>query len=507
MSLGQVFAESATRHSDALALSDGPVRLRHGDLHAQVAAVAGGLVSWGLQPGDCLLALLTNRWETATLYWACQMSGIVFTPFNWRATSEEVAFALADSEAKLIVHEHSTELQVAGSAANRINVDGAGFERLLGSRPLAAPVDVAPENTSLMLYTSGTTGRPKGVPRSHAAELAAGRSAIVHLAYEPGECQLGAMPLFHTMGIRQLLTSGLLGGHWAAMPQFDAGEALGRIAAERISALFLVPTLYHDIVSHPDIATSDISSIRNISYAGMPMMSALIARCAEVFRPQHFQNFYGSSEVFTFTVCDHVADKPGCAGTPGLGQTIRVVRADADPVVGPDETVPQGESGEIISSMDSPESFAGYWKRPDADAKAIRDGWYFTGDLGRIDEDGELYVVGRVDDMIISGGENIHPEEVEDVLTRSPLVRQAAVIGIADERWGERVVAFIEPAAVNTTALALDGHCLDSELARFKRPRAYIFVSEIPRSGAGKLLRRHLRDGNYQVLDEYDNRL
>ena len=507
MSLGQVFADTAESHGDALALSDGPVRLSYGDWHEQVAAVAGGLVSWGLQPGDRLMSLLTNRWETATLYWACQMSGIVFTPFNWRATSEEVAFALADSEAKVIVHEHSTELQVAGSAADRINVDGAGFARLLANRPLSAQVSVAQEDTSLMLYTSGTTGRPKGVPRSHAAELAATRSAIVHLAYQPGECQLGAMPLFHTMGIRQLLTSGLLGGHWAAMPQFDAGKALARIAAERISALFLVPTLYHDIVSHPDIATADISSVSNISYAGMPMLGALIERCAEVFQPRHFQNFYGSSEVFTFTVCDHVADKPGCAGTGGVRQTIRIVRADADPVVAPAETVPQGETGEIISSMDSPESFAGYWKRPDADAKAIRDGWYFTGDLGYIDEDGELYVVGRVDDMIISGGENIHPEEVEDVLTASPLVGQAAVIGVADERWGERVVAFIEPADKGATALALDGHCLDSGLARFKRPRAYVFVAEIPRSGAGKLLRRHLRDGDYRVLDEYDNRL
>ncbi len=507
MSLGQAFAETVAQHGDALAVSDGSVRLDYRTWHEQVSAVAGGLTAWGLRPGDRLLAMLTNRWETATLYWACQMSGIVFTPFNWRATPEEVAFALGDSEAKVIAHENMTSLQIAGSAADRINVDGEGFARLLANRPLASPVAVAASDTSLMLYTSGTTGRPKGVPRSHAAELAAGRSAIVHLSYQPGECQLGVMPLFHTMGIRQLLTSGLLGGHWAAMPQFDTGEALARIAKERVTTLFLVPTIFHDIVSHPDIGTMDLSSVSNISYAGMPMTSSLIARCAEVFRPQHFTNFYGSSEVFTFTVCDHVADKPGCAGKPGMAQEIRVVRADADPTVGPDEIVSQGSPGEIISSLTSPESFAGYWKRPDADAKAIRDGWYFTGDLGYIDEDGELYVVGRVDDMIISGGENIHPEEVEDVLTHSPLVRQAAVIGLPDERWGERVVAFVEPASEDASALALDNHCLDSDLARFKRPRAYVFVAEIPRSGAGKLLRRQLRDGAYQVLETYDTRL
>ena len=503
MSIGQAFVETAAQNADALALSDGPVRLGYRDWQARIAAVAGGLLARGLRPGDRLLTLLSNRWETATLYWACQMSGIVFTPFNWRATADEVAVVVADSDANLIVCERLTGHTVP---AGSVNIDD-DFSQLLASEPLPAPVAVAPEDISLMLYTSGTTGRPKGVPRSHAAELAAGRNAISHLDYQPGECQLGVMPLFHTMGIRQLLTSGLLGGHWLAMAQFDAGEALARIAEERISALFLVPTLFHDMVSHRDIDTTDLASVRAIGYAGMSMTSSLTARCVEAFRPQRFHNFYGSSEIFTFTICDHVADKPGCAGRPGIGQSIRVVRADAEPTVRPDETVAQGEPGEIIAAMASPEAFAGYWKRPDADAKAIRDGWYFTGDLGYLDEDGELYVVGRVDDMIISGGENIHPEEVEDVLAGSALVSQAAVIGMADERWGERVVAFVEPADENASALALDGHCLDSGLARFKRPRAYIFVAEIPRSGAGKLLRRQLRDGNYQVLDAYDNRL
>ncbi|HJM60347.1 MAG TPA: AMP-binding protein [Alphaproteobacteria bacterium] len=503
MSLGQAFVESATQNTDALALSDGSVRLTYGGLQARAAAVAGGLVARGLQPGDRLLTLLTNRWETATLYWACQMSGVVFTPFNWRATAEEVAIILADSEAKLVVCEHITE---SAGPADSINIDD-DFLELSANEPLAAPVEVAAEDPCLMLYTSGTTGGPKGVPRSHAAELAAGRNAITQLGYQRGEIQLGVMPLFHTMGVRQLLTCELLGGHWVAMAQFDAGAALAHIAEERISALFLVPTVFHDIVNHPDIANADLSSVRTIGYAGMSMRSALTARCAEVFQPQRFHNFYGSSEIFTFTVCDHVADKPGCAGMPGIGQEIRIVRADAAPTVHPDDTVPRGGLGEIIASMASPEAFCGYWRRPDADTKAIRDGWYFTGDLGYFDEDGELYVIGRVDDMIISGGENIHPEEVEDVLTCSPLVRQAAVIGVADKRWGERVTAFVEPAQTDASAVALDSYCLDNGLARFKRPRDYVFVAKIPRSGSGKLLRRELRDGNYRVLLAHDTRL
>ena len=157
--------------------------------------------------------------------------------------------------------------------------------------------------------------------------------------------------------------------------------------------------------------------------------------------------------------------------------------------------------------MDGMEAFTGYWKRPDADKKAIRHGWYFTGDLGYFDDDGELFVVGRVDDMVISGGENIYPEEVEDVLAKSPLVEQAAVIGLPDERMGSRIVAFIEPASKQCSAKALDQWCLKSAMAAFKRPRGYVFVQQIPRSAAGKLLRRFLRDGDYEMLPGYKSTL
>ena len=188
-----------------------------------------------------------------------------------------------------------------------------------------------------------------------------------------------------------------------------------------------------------------------------------------------------------------------------MGQQIRVVRADPECRVDPDAVVPQGDTGEIIARMDALDAFEGYWKRPDADEKAIREGWYFTGDLGRFDEDGELYVLGRVDDMLISGGENIYPEEVEDLLAKCPLVRGVAVIGAPDDRWGQKVIAFVEPETEGATAAALDAYCLASELARFKRPRGYAFVRAIPRSASGKLLRRELRLGAYELLDGYEH--
>jgi len=178
-----------------------------------------------------------------------------------------------------------------------------------------------------------------------------------------------------------------------------------------------------------------------------------------------------------------------------------VVAASTERRVGPDEIVAPGEKGEIIASLASDEAFAGYWNRPDADAGALRDGWYFTGDMGWLDAEGELYVAGRVDDMIISGGENVHPVEIEDVLARHPDVRDVAVVGEPDDRWGERVVAFVVPRVPGLTFEALDAFCrAAADLASFKRPRRVVFVREIPKTASGKILRRLLRDGQYAEI-------
>ncbi|MFT5438803.1 MAG: 2-furoate---CoA ligase, partial [Alphaproteobacteria bacterium] len=328
-----------------------------------------------------------------------------------------------------------------------------------------------------------------------------------HLRYRFGERLLGAMPMFHTMGIRNLLCSTMLSGAFVNMRGFDAGGALSLIEAEQVTALFLVPTMFHDMLGREDFSARDTGSVRNVAYAGMAMNGALERRCAETFKPEIFANYYGSSEIFTFSFCDYLDHKPGSAGHAGINQILRVVRADAEGQAGPGEILPAGEIGEVIATLQSPEAFAGYWKRPDADAKTIRDGWYFTGDLGYMDEDGALFLCGRIDDMIISGGENIHPEEVEDTLAGSALVDAVAIVGLPDERWGQKVVAFVEPASGGATAEALDTHCRSSTLARFKRPRAYVFVERLPRSASGKLLRRLLRDGNYTALTDFKSTL
>jgi 2-furoate---CoA ligase len=329
------------------------------------------------------------------------------------------------------------------------------FALLLKEGPPAKLVNANADDWSLMLYTSGTTGKPKGVPRRHRAERAAALAHVAQNQYRVGERTLGVMPLYHTMGVRSLLSMALIDGRFVCMPKFDAAEALRAIREEEVTHLYLVPTLYHDLLAHVELKKGDIASVTKLGFAGAPMHDALLQRLNAAFQPELFVNHYGSSEIYTFTIDQRAVAKPGSAGRAGFNTRIRVVRLDAK---GPEALAGPGEEGQIIADLNGDEAFEGYWNRPDADAKALRDGWYFTGDTGYIDTDGDLYVTGRVDDMIISGGENISPVDIESVLSLHPAVDEVAVAGLRDERWGQRVVAFIKRKASVEDA-ALDQHC------------------------------------------------
>jgi 2-furoate---CoA ligase len=345
-----------------------------------------------------------------------------------------------------------------------------------------------------MLYTSGTTARPKGVPRRQRAERAAAVAHVAQNLYSHGERTLGVMPLYHTMGVRSLLAMSLIGGAFICLPRFDVATALKLIAAERVTNLYLVPTLYHDLIHHPLFAVSDVGSVRKLGFAGAPMTDGLLKKLQAAFKPDLFVNHYGSSEVYTFTIDQNAPSKPGSAGRAGINQMVRVLKLGAKSV---EELAGVGEEGEVVALLAGDESFEGYWRRPDADAKALRQGWYFTGDTGFIDGDGDIFVTGRVDDMIITGGENISPVEIESCLSLHAAVSEVAVVGLPDERWGKIVAAFIKRRAA-VEPEELDSYCRTSGLAGFKRPRRYVFVTEIPKSPVGKLLRRKLVAGEYE---------
>jgi 2-furoate---CoA ligase len=472
LALSLLYAAERTPRAEALV--EGTVRLSYGELRERAARLATGLADLDVERGDRVTAIVRNRAESVQLYWACQWLGAVFVPLSHRVSPADIEYCHADAGSNVL-----------------FPVDAALDTILAGSEHPGA-LDLDESAPSIQLYTSGTTGRPKGVPRSHRAERASGLSQALQHGYVSGERTLGVMPLYHTMGIHSLLAVSLIGGCYVAQPDWDAEAALRHIEEERITSLYLAPTLFHDLVWHPRRTEFDLSSVRALGYAGAAMTAALVERCADVFEPEVFVNHYGSTEIYTFSTCSDQRSKPGCAGRAALNARLRLVRPDSD--AGPDDEVALGAEGQIVCHLGSDEAFTGYWNRPDADAKAIQGGWYFTGDLGRLDEDGDLWIVGRVDDMIISGGENVHPLEIEDVLAGYPGVREVAVIGSPDDRWGQLVVAVVV-AEEGVTAEGLDAFCLASTtLARFKRPREYRFVDQLPKSPSGKILRRLLRE-------------
>ena len=504
LDLGTTFIAAVEREPDAKAIVDGDVTLSYGEWLERIRGLAGGLVGMGLEPGDRVAVVLQNNWQMASLHWACQLTGLVVTPLNWRVSADELDYFLDNAEAKAVFFEEvsAPAVNAAASAAAlpRIAIDGApggtaDFATLINAAPAELQSRASADDISLMLYTSGTTGPGKGVPRRHRAERAAALAHVAQNCYRYGESTLGVMPLYHTMGVRSLLAMALVQGCFVCLPRFDAAEALAWIVRERVSTLYLVPTLYHDLLASDAFSGADVSSVRKLGFAGAPMTDGLLQRVQAAFKPELFVNHYGSSEVYTFTIEQDAVSKPGSAGKAGLNQHIRVVQVGTDD---PGAVVAPGEEGEVIASLASDEAFEGYWRRPEADEKSLKHGWYHTGDMGYFDQDGDLFVTGRVDDMIITGGENVLPVEIESVLSLHPGVAEIAVAGLEDERWGRRVTAFIKRQEEVGEA-DLDAYCRQSDLANFKRPREYVFVREIPKSPVGKILRRKLIAGDFDL--------
>lgn len=513
MKLGTMLSFAVKRYPDHVALVQDDKSYTYTQLNAEAEKVAASLQHMNIQKQDRVVVILKNRIENIMIYWALQKIGAIYTPLNHRLSAKEVEYCVSDAEAKAVVYEAASRASVLGANLKDKPIligieDGDGvdisYPELVEKSPGSyEKPDLDEDDISLMLYTSGTTGRPKGVPRTHRNEYAAAMAHIVQNQYQLWESTLGVMPLYHTMGVRSLLSMTFLNGKFALLPDFDSRDALSIVEKEKVTSLYLVPTLYHDMLNHAEFHNYNLSSLKKIGYAGAAMTTTLANQCVELLKPDIFVNHYGSTEVYTFTICPDVHSKPGSAGKPGIHQEIRLVKPDPDGLSTPDDVVEIKEPGEIIVNLESIEAFKGYWNRPDATSKAIRDGWYFTGDIGFLDEDGDLFVVGRVDDMVISGGENIHPLEVEDCLAQHPKVLEATVIGEPDGRWGQIVSAYIIPKDPTVTAQELDEFCKNHpNMSNFKRPRKYTFVKEIPKSPVGKILRRKLRDGEFVEVND-----
>ena len=490
---------AAKREPSALAIIDKGKAIDYESLLSLSTTLGCNLLSLGLTKGSHLVTLLQNNWQSTLIYWACQLYGIIITPINWRTTSEELEYYIGDAKAEAIIFQ-DVSMDAVASCNFPKNIIKITIDK---SKPVVLNFEnlfkkISPENdfisdekfTSIMLYTSGTTGIGKGVPRSHSAEKSSALAHIFQNQYAFKEKTLGVMPLYHTMGVRLLLSMCTINGCFVCQSKFNPTESLKLIEKEKITSLYLVPTLYHDLISNNLFSSKLIKTVSKIGFAGAPMNEDLVKKLYLSFNPKVFVNHYGSTEIFTFSYKENVQTKPGSAGKAGINQIIRVIDLESSDVK---KIAEVGREGKIIASMSSSEAFTSYWNKPESNKNSIVDGWYITGDIGYLDCEGELFITGRIDDMIISGGENIFPVELENILASFEGVIEAVVCGLPDERLGEIVAAFIK-SDKQINANQLEQLFLKSKISRFKRPRKYYFVEEIPKSPVGKILRRKLKE-------------
>jgi fatty-acyl-CoA synthase len=474
------------------------VALVHADrewTYAEVAEratrLAHGLAGAGVRPGDRVAYLGVNHPALLETLFAAGLLGASFVPLNTRLAVPELAYILADCGAATLIHaapqaELAAAVRELVPALTLIGPDH--YARLLAEAS-AEPIDepVAGTAPCMIMYTSGTTGRPKGAVLTHDNIAWNSVNLLLDVDLTSTEVTLVSAPMFHVAALNQtVLPTFLKGGRCVLVPAFDPGETLDLIEARRVTYLFGVPTMFQAVAAHPHWAAADLSSVRSLICGGAPVPEALIDTYQR--RGLTFMQGYGLSEAapgVLFLRADDSRDKIGSAGTPVFFGDLRVVGPDGEPV-------PPGEPGEILAQ--GPNVMAGYWGQPDATAEVLDgDGWLRTGDVAVLDADGYAYIRDRLKDVIISGGENIYPAEVEDALYRHPAVGECAVVGVPDERWGEvgRAFVVLRPGAA-AGADDLLGF-LSGRIARFKIPKSVVFVDGLPRTGSGKVLKSRLR--------------
>lgn len=496
--VADILVHAVKRTPEAIALISNGQKVSYRELLGSAMAVGTGLRSRGIKRGDRIMTLLQNHQSTVVLHWAAQLYGIAISPLNWRTTAIELAYFADDCGAKAIFYDPSSRDAVEAYASTtdvlvaEAPPDGWSGARDVWPHILHATPDPLPnisgDDVSVILYTSGTTGRGKGVPRTHRAERAAAMAHVAQNALLFEDVTLGVMPLYHTMGVRLLLSAALLSGRFVCQPKFCPDETLALIESHDITSLYLVPTLYHDMLAKLDQHPRELTSIRRLGFAGASMSDGLLKRLTAAFPDVLKINHYGSSEIYTYTITQNPSAKPGSAGKAGLNSQVAVIPLGSDDVTA---RVSAGQEGQVIASMRSDEAFSGYLNRPDVNATSFRDGWFLTGDVGFLDDEGELFLTGRVDDMIITGGENVMPIEIESVLSLHPNVDEVVVVGREDERLGQKLVACVV-ANGQTCASVLDSHCRSAGLPGYRCPKDYEFVESIPKSPVGKVLRRLL---------------
>jgi fatty-acyl-CoA synthase len=481
------------------ALVYGAASWTYADLAGRVARLAYGLRDLGIGPGDRVAYLGWNHPALLETLFATASLGAVFVPLNARLAVPELAYIVEDAGPRVLVHgpEHAAtaaELRPGTSLVHTVAVPpGDGdqpYTDLLAGPPREIDEEVAPGDLCMIMYTSGTTGRPKGAALTHANVTWNAMNVLADVDLRADEVTLVTAPLFHTAALNMTCLPTLVkGGRVVIAPGFDPDATFDLIAAHRVTFAFGVPAMFNTLAASPRWPDADLSSLRVLECGGAPVPEATIR--AYSARGLTFLQGYGMTEAAPgalFLTRGDALRKAGTAGTAQFFTDVRVVRPDGPPS---DEAAP-GEPGEIIVS--GPNVMSGYWRLPDATAEVLTgDGWFRTGDVGVADDDGYVRIADRIKDMIISGGENVYPAEVENSLYDHPDIAECAVVGVPDDRWGEVGRAFVVPRPGTEPATeALLAHVRE-RLAAYKVPKSVVFLGELPRTPSGKIIKSELR--------------
>ncbi len=507
MILGDIIARNERLHAHDAALVFEDRRFSHRDYAERCRRLANALAGAGVRYQDRVAVLCRNRNEILEVYGACEIAGYIAVPLNFRLAASEIAFLVGDCQPTVLLFESDYAEVVRGvrggptTVTTWVSIGGAvegaaDYESFLGEASPETPQTSADESSiAYLIYTSGTTGRPKGVMLSHRGQINTARVVSDESGFEPTDKMLLVMPLYHVGGKCMQLGHFWKGAALVLHSAFHPEEFLATVEREKITTTLLAPTMIRSLLDSPSFGRHDLSSLRRIIYSAAPMPVALLRRAISAFG-NIFVQYYGMTESgpigTALLASHHVLDGPphltrrlAAAGQPSLTCEIRTVGEDGA------DCAPE-QPGEVL--IRSPSNMEGYWNNFAASNEVLRGGWVHTGDVGILDADGFLYIVDRKKDMIVSGGENIYPREIEEVLHRCPLVSEAAVIGIPDETWGETVAAFVVVMpGERPSADTIDAYCLE-HLARYKRPRRIEFLEALPKLANGKIDKKVLRE-------------
>ena len=499
--LGEILARNARREPDRVALVFEGASLTFAQLDERVNRLANALAARGVGRGDQVAVLMYNSLEVVESFFACHKLGACPVPVNFRLAPSELAYILEDSGSVAVLTdgqltalalEATADLRAVRFVATTGDVvpGSESYEGLVAEgAPDAPDVDVSEDDLAFLMYTSGTTGRPKGAMLTHQNLVMNTINWSIEMEARPGDIWLSGLPLFHIGGVNGILPFIYVAGTSVITPStnFDPLESLQLLAKHRATMCYFVPTQWQQICSLREAQEVDTSVLRKALWGASQAPPSTLELLVKTFPSVGIVNAFGQTEMSSntcFLKADDAVRKMGSVGLPAVNVEVRIVDPD-----GNDVTV--GEVGEIVYR--GPTVMKGYFKKEAATAEAFRGGWFHSGDLVRQDDEGFIYVVDRVKDMIISGGENIYPAEVERAVERHPAVREVAVVGVAHPRWVETPVAVVVAEGDQRPEPQEIIDFLKSDLASYKKPSAVVYVDELPRNASGKILKRDLR--------------